>query len=113
MAASRSSFTLRFSDPRNRSLLQVVARRQGVSMNTLAEQLLERELRHEAAILRNELEVSLRMLARYEPNSDARNDVAEFARAEVTVDDPLRATKVELVDVDPFATVEALADAVE
>lgn len=68
----RRSFTLRFENEETHELLALLSNRMGVSMNRLAEY-----------------------------RGESRADVARFARAEVTNDDPLAARMVTPKD-DPY-----------
>jgi hypothetical protein len=63
-------------------------------MSELAEELLARELRIAAIDLERTLESALERLRSYR-KQDIKPDIAGFARAEVSEDDPLRAHHVE------------------
>jgi hypothetical protein len=81
-------FRLRFEHPETHELLRLLAGRLGVSMNRLAEDILQRELRlgalfEEAAVLE-----TLELLRRYRPEREVDADIAAIARADVEVDDP-------------------------
>jgi hypothetical protein len=105
-----TKFTLRFENPGTHELLRLLAGRWGVSMNRLAEDILERELRigallEEAAILE-----TLALLRRYRPERDLEGDIAAIARAEVTVDDPAEGRMVDAQAVgDPYGIAAAFA----
>jgi hypothetical protein len=55
MSKARTKFTLRFRNPETHEILGLVADRYGVSMNQLAEDMLERELRAAALVLELDL----------------------------------------------------------
>lgn len=86
----RPAFTLRFRRAGTHRALRHAADELGVSMNELA----ERAIEHELAVLGAELEERLRrtveLLAEYR-GSDFAADVEAFAQGEVAEEDPLRA----------------------
>jgi len=103
-------FTLRFEHPETHELLRLLAARWGISMNRLAEDILERELRigallEEAAVLE-----TLELLRRYRPERELQADIAAIARAEVEVDDPAEGRMVEAAALaDPHGIAAAFA----
>ena len=103
-------FTLRFEKAESHELLRLLAVRWGISMNRLAEDILERELRigallEEAAVLE-----TLELLRRYRPERELRADIAAIARAEVVVDDPAEGRMVDARAVaDPHGIAAAFA----
>src|SRR5438093_10152376 len=81
-------FTLRFEKAETHELLRLLAERWRISMNRLAEDILERELRigallEEAAVLE-----TLELLRRDRRDLELEADIAAIARADVSVDDP-------------------------
>lgn len=95
----RRSFTLRFEDEETHELLALLSNRMGVSMNRLAETMIQNEIQGASFALQEDLSHTLARLAEY--RGDSRADVARFARAEVTNDDPLAARMVTPRD-DPY-----------
>src|SRR5881409_1624048 len=84
-------FTLRFEKAETHELLRLLAARWGISMNRLAEDILELEL-----------------LRRYRPERELRADIAAIARAEVEVDDPAEGRMVDARAVaDPHGIAAA------
>lgn len=88
----RRSFTIRFEDQATHDLLALLADRLHVSMNRLAETMIRNEIGDLAITLQEDLSHTLARLADY--RSDHERDVAKFAEAEVTHDDPLAARMV-------------------
>jgi len=88
----RRSFTIRFEDQATHDLLALLADRLHVSMNRLAETMIRNEIGDLAITLREDLSHTLARLADYP--SDHDRDIAKFAEAEVTHDDPLVARMV-------------------
>jgi len=108
---SRPAFTLRFHDPRTHRALQHAAREFGVSMNDLA----ERAIEHELAVIGSELEERLRAtveLLRDYRGGGLSADVEAFARAEVAEEDPLR-SRAAGGRTDPLGVGAAFADSLE
>ena len=93
----RPAFTLRFRNEATHRALRLTAHALGISMNELAESAIE----HELALLGADLEQKLTRAAellRSWRDEDVERDVAAFARAEVTVDDPLASHQAALED---------------
>lgn len=111
MTASRSTFKLRFRSEKNYELLQRIAERSGVSMNQLAEDLIARELRTMALGMEIDLADTLRLLRKYR-DPGIEKQAADFARAEVEYDDPLRAEHVE-TEGDPHGVAAAFGYSME
>lgn len=61
----RSAFPLRFENERTRELLRVIAERQHLSMNQLAEEMIERELQVMALGLESSLSRTIELLRSY------------------------------------------------
>lgn len=106
MAAPRRSFSLRFENEDTHQLLRILAGRLGVSMNELAEDMIERQLDHLALGLEEDLAQTMRLLRQYRGQA-SHAAWAAFANAEGTVEDPIKARKVE--DDDPFGIAAAFA----
>jgi len=81
-------FTLRLEHPETHELLRLLAGRWGVSMNRLAEDILQRGLRLGALLEEAAVPETLELLRRYRPEREVDADIAAIARAEVEVDDP-------------------------
>ncbi len=81
-------FTLRFEHPEIHELLRFLAARWGVSMNRLAEDILERELRLGALVEEGAVLETLELLRGFRPGADLDEDIAAIARAEVDMEDP-------------------------
>ena len=93
----RPAFTLRFRNEATHHALRLTAHALGVSMNELAESAIE----HELALIGVDLEQKLTQAAellRSWRDGDVERSVEAFARAEVTVDDPLRSHAAALED---------------
>jgi len=103
---ARRSFTLRFENPETHRLLALVARRLGLSMNQLAEQMIATELGVASLGLQEDLVHTLGLLATY--RSDPTAEAAAFAHAEVVFEDPIRARRVGR-DEDPLGVAAAFA----
>lgn len=88
----RPAFTLRFEKEETHQLLALVASRLGVSMNSLAEKMIESELGVASLALQEDLAHTLSLLASYQ--SDAEADIARVAHAEVVHPDPVQARLV-------------------
>jgi len=104
----RRSFTLRFQDEETHELLALLSHRMGVSMNRLAETMIQNEIQGASFALQQDLSHTVARLAEY--RADGRADVARFARAEVAYDDPLRARMVTPRD-DPHDIAATFASA--
>jgi hypothetical protein len=110
--AARPSLKLRFDDADNFRLLRLIADRMGVSMNSLAEDLIARELRVMAEGMEIDLADTIEALRRYrDPGVEAQ--AAEFARAEVEFHDPLRSRSIALAGSDPYGVEAAFGHALE
>ncbi len=79
-------------------------------MNDLAESAIEHELALVGADLEQKLTRSAELLRSYR-DDEVERDVAAFARAEVTVDDPLRSRQAALEDA--YGVAALLAGSVE
>lgn len=102
----RPSFKVRFDDSETYRLLKLIAQRLGVTMNDLAEDIIGRELRFIAEGMEMELADTIELLRRYRGRSP-EEQAADFARAEVENDDPLRSRHrvVELSSGGPAAEI--------
>ncbi len=93
----RPAFTLRFRNEATHRALRLTAHALGLSMTELAELAIE----HELALLGADLEQKLTRAAellRSWRGEDVERDIAAFARAEVTAEDPLRSHQAALED---------------
>lgn len=88
----RRSFTLRFEDAETHELLTLLSSRMGISMNRLAEAMIQNEIQAAAFALQEDLSHTLARLADY--REDARRDIAKFAHGEIAFQDPLKARMV-------------------
>ena len=104
----RRAFTLRFHNQETHRLLGLVSSRLGVSMNELAEKMIENELGAASLALQEDLTHTLALLASY--RGDVSSDIARVARAEVTYPDPLHARLVE-AEADALGIAETFAAA--
>jgi hypothetical protein len=95
MSDHSPKFTLRFQNEQTHRLLGMVARELGVSMNQLAEQMLERELGATALLLERDLVDTVALLRAYRREENLERDIHEIAEAEAYEDDPLRSRMVE------------------
>lgn len=102
-AATTPKFTLRFRNQRTHDLLGVVADQFGVSKNSLAEEMLGRELEAAALLVEHDLDDTIRKLREYPSEERLEDDIEAFAEAEAYGEDPLRARMVE----KPVAIVDA------
>jgi hypothetical protein len=103
---SRAAFPLRFENERTRELLRLVAERQGMSMNRLAEELIERELEVLALGLEVTLSRTVELLRTY--RGEGRADAwAAFAEAEA-LPEPIQAKRLR-PDPDPLGIARAFA----
>ena len=112
MPEDATKFTLRFHNQRTHELLGVVADQLGVSKNSLAEQMLERELEVAALLVANDLDDTLRKLREYPREERLEEDIQAIAEAEAYADDPLKARMVEPAETaseltDPYGVLEA------
>lgn len=89
---SRRAFTLRFENEETHRLLALVSSRLGVSMNELAEKMIEAELEVASLALQEDLAHTLGLLASYQGDPEA--DIGRVAHAEVAYPDPVRARRV-------------------
>ena len=96
-SSSRPAFTLRFRKSATHRALRLTAHALGISMNELAESAIEHELALVGADLERKLTRTAELL-RSCRDDDVERDVAAFARAEVTLDDPLRSHQATLED---------------
>lgn len=105
----RPAFTLRFRREATHRALRRAAEELGISMNELA----ERAIEHELAVVGHELEEKLRATVEFlQPYraGDLDSAIEEIARAEVEEDDPLKSRAVE--QVDAVGVGAAFADSV-
>lgn len=109
--ASKRAFTLRFHDERTHRALRHAAEELGVSMNELAERAIEHELAVVGAEIEEKLRRTVRLLGSYRGRG-READVEAFARAEVEEDDPLRSRAAKPLD-DPVGVGAVFADSVE
>jgi hypothetical protein len=99
MARPKSSFPLRFNDELTLRVLRVVAKARHVSINTLIEEMVERELPREVELVESQLAGTLDALHAYK--GKFKDDWAAFAKAEGEVDDPIQAAQVDTAN-DPL-----------
>lgn len=88
-ARSRRAFTLRFEKEETHQLLALVSSRLGVSMNELADKMIENELQIASLALQEDLTHTLGLLRDY--RGDPAANVARIAHAEIAYPDPVRA----------------------
>lgn len=101
---TRTAFPLRFENERTRELLRVVAERRNISMNQLAEEMIERELEVLALGLEMSLSRTVELLRAY--RGKGRADAwSAFANAEA-LPEPIAAHRVD-PDTDPFGVARA------
>lgn len=105
---SRRAFTLRFENAGTHDLLALVSSRLGVSMNELAEKMIENELGIASLALQEDLAHTFGLLAAY--HADPAEDVARVAHAEVAYPDPIQARLV-AADSDPLGIAKIFASA--
>jgi hypothetical protein len=105
---NRRAFTLRFANQETHQLLELVSARLGVSMNELAEKMIENELGIASFALQEDLTHTLSLLAAY--HGDPAEDVARVAHAEVEYADPIRA-RLRTSDNDPLGIANVFAAA--
>jgi hypothetical protein len=111
MSKATPKFTLRFRNPETHEILGLVADRYGVSMNQLAEDMLERELRAAALVLELDLSGTLDLLRGYNRAEHLERAIEEFAEAEGGERDPLRARLAETPTThDAHGVLEAFAN---
>ena len=105
--ADRQQFTLRLDDE-TRAALRLAARELHISMNTLAEGMITRELDMLMAGLDEHLSRTLEALRAHRPaGHDADWDA--FAAAEVEEEDPLQARRVTPRDADRYGLAAIFA----
>ena len=109
---NRPSLKVRFDDTENYRLLRLIAGRLGVSMNHLAEDMIGRELRVLAEGMEMDLAETVQLLRQYRAR-EPEEQAAEFARAEVEYDDPLRSHHVATPGGDPYGVEAAFGYALE
>lgn len=102
--SARSAFPLRFENERTRELLRVIAERQHLSMNQLAEEMIERELQVMALGLESSLSRTIALLRSYRGQGRAEA-WAEFADAEA-LPEPIAARRAR-PEEDPFGVARA------
>ena len=102
--STRSAFPLRFGNERTRELLRVVAERQHLSMNQLAEEMIARELQVMALGLESSLSRTIELLRSYRGQGRAET-WSEFADAEA-LPEPIAARRVR-PEEDPFGVARA------
>lgn len=110
MSKRRRSFTIRFEDQTTHDLLALLASRFNVSMNRLAETMINNEIGDLALALQEDLTHTLGRLADY--RGDHARDVARFAQAEASYHDPLQARMV-IPRHDPHDIARTFAAAAE
>jgi hypothetical protein len=91
MSTRTTKFTLRFRNPRTREVLGLIADRYGISMNQLAEDMLERELQAAALVVELDLTGTLDLLRDYSRGEHLEQAIEDFAQAEAHAQDPLEA----------------------
>jgi|SRR5947209_3067261 len=104
-------FTLRLRNPETYRMLKLAAEHRKISMNDVAQEALEEHLRHEASALEKQLNQALDIVLRY-TSQDQEHDIARFAHAEASEEDPLRSTQA-TPDDDPFGVRDAFVRSVE
>lgn len=95
MSETQAKFTLRFRNRRTHALLGLIADQRGVSRNSLAEEMLERELETAALLAETDLDETIRQLRDYRRDDRLEQDIAAFAEGEASGEDPLQARMVE------------------
>ncbi len=93
----RPAFTLRFRNEATHRALRLTAHALGVSMNEFAEVAIEHELAFVGADLEQKLTRAAELLRSYR-GAGVEEDIEAFARAEVTLDDPLQSRQAALED---------------
>lgn len=111
VSESRPAFTLRFRRERTHRALRHAAEELGVSMNELAERAIEHELAVIGAELEDKLRETVELLRPYR-GAGMEADAEAFAEAELTEEDPLRSRAVTGWS-DPLGVGAAFADPVE
>jgi hypothetical protein len=89
-----------------------VAEQRGMSMNDIVQEALEAYLRRETASTEERLRAALKIVQEYRSEEDLERYAKAFARAEVTEEDPLRATRVEQPE-DGFGIRKAFVRSME
>jgi hypothetical protein len=90
---------MRFHDELTLGALRVVAKARRISINTLIEQMVNRALPREVALVEQELSGTLDALQAYK--GLFQDDWAEYAHAEGAADDPIRAVQADPAN-DPY-----------
>lgn len=104
--SSRSVFSLRFESPRTRELLRMVAEHEDVSMNRLAEAMIERELEVMALGIEDSLSRTVALLRDYRGQGHAEA-WQSFAEGE-GLPDPVSARRVRHEESDdPYGVARA------
>ena len=103
---SGAVFTLRFRDEETLRSLERTAAALGVSTTDLAEAAIERELTVVGSDLDHRLNRALEQLKSAGP-TDLDQDIEDFARAELAIEDPLSARRVEAPDTAEGKAVDA------
>ncbi len=93
----RPAFTLRFRNEATHRGLRLTAHALGMSMNELAENAIEHELAIVGADLEQKLTRTVELLRSYR-GTGFEDDIAAFAEAEVTIEDPCRSRQVMIED---------------
>jgi hypothetical protein len=86
---TRPSFTLRWEDESTHQTLRMVADHLGVSMNQLAQDMIARELRVAVLAVEEDLSETLELVRAYR-GEGLEDDLAAFAEAEVSEEDPIQ-----------------------
>lgn len=113
MSETQAKFTLRFRNRRTHTLLSLIADQRGVSRNSLAEEMLERELETAALLAETDLDETLRQLRDYRRNDRLEEDIAAFAEGEASGGDPLQARMVEPAESAPREDAYGVMEAFE
>jgi hypothetical protein len=101
-------FTLRFHNRSNHEILGLLAERHGVTMNRLAEEMLERELQAAALLLEQDLAGTLALLRNYRRDEHLPAAIEAFAQAEAYEADPIETRMVETArNQDAYGVVDA------
>lgn len=111
-ASQRPSFTLRFRKEATHRALRLTAELLGVSMNELAEAAIEHELAVVGADLEERLARTAALLRSYR-GEGIDDDIEAFARAEVSIEDPLRSRRAGSKHDDDLGVGAAFARPVE
>jgi hypothetical protein len=103
---------LRFDNPQTYRVLRLVAEQRGMSMNDIVQEALEAYLREETASTEERLRAALKIVQEYRAEEQLELYAKAFARAEVTEEDPMRATRVEQPE-DRFGIRKAFVRSME